>query len=99
MAIEKPHMAKVIRQTLEKFRWKVIPHPMYSPDLSLTNYHLFRSLLNHMREKQFEEDLPLEEGPSLFFYPKSPTFYGSSIYGLPHRWEYVVDHDSEYVFD
>jgi histone-lysine N-methyltransferase SETMAR len=95
----KPHKAKVTRQTLEKFRWEVIPHPPYSPDLSPTDYHLFRSLSNHMRGKKFENDQQLEEELKTFFELKSPTFYKSGIFDLPRRWEYVVDHDGAYVVD
>jgi histone-lysine N-methyltransferase SETMAR len=32
-----------------------IPHPTYSPDLAPTNYHLFRSLSNHLRDKKYDD--------------------------------------------
>lgn len=95
----KPHTAKVTRQTLEKFRWEVIPHPPYSPDLSPSDYHLFRSLSNHLRGTNFKNQLRLEEELKKFFELKSSTFYKSGIFDLPRRWEYVVDHDGAYVID
>ncbi|UYV77465.1 hypothetical protein LAZ67_15001109 [Cordylochernes scorpioides] len=48
----RPHVAQVLE-------WKVLQHPPYSPDLAPTDYHLFRSMSNHMRGTTFdgEEDL------------------------------------------
>ena len=44
----KPHTSKITRQKLEEFGWEVLPHPPYSPDLAPSDYHLFRSLRNHL---------------------------------------------------
>ena len=35
-------MAKFVKQTLMEYKWKVLPHPAYSPDLTQSDYHLFR---------------------------------------------------------
>ena len=47
----KPHTSKITRQKLEEFGWEVLPHPSYSPDLAPSDYHLFRSLRNHLVKK------------------------------------------------
>ncbi|XP_047366075.1 histone-lysine N-methyltransferase SETMAR-like [Vespa velutina] len=52
--IEKPHCA---RQTLEKINelgWEVLPHPTYSPDITPSDLHLFRSLQHFLSGKKFE---------------------------------------------
>ena len=40
----RPHVPKSVCEKLLKLGWISVPHPPYSPDLSPTDYHLFRSL-------------------------------------------------------
>jgi len=40
----RPHVAKVVKTYLETLKWKVQPHPPYSPDVAPSDYHLFRSM-------------------------------------------------------
>ncbi|GFX49999.1 mariner Mos1 transposase [Trichonephila clavipes] len=37
----RPHVAKVVKTYLETLKWEVFPHPLYSPDLAPSDYHLF----------------------------------------------------------
>ena len=48
------------RQKLEEFGWEVLSHPPYSPDLAPSDYHLFRSLRNHLVKKQFDDQAQLK---------------------------------------
>ncbi|GFW69552.1 hypothetical protein TNCV_488981 [Trichonephila clavipes] len=36
------------------FGWEVLPHPLYSPDLAPTDYHLLHALKNSFSQKIFE---------------------------------------------
>ncbi|UYV83506.1 hypothetical protein LAZ67_23001258 [Cordylochernes scorpioides] len=38
------HVAQVVKAALQEFKWEVLQHPPYSPDLATTDYHLFRSM-------------------------------------------------------
>jgi len=38
-------------QKLNKLGYEVLPHPLYSSDLSPTNYHFFKHLNNFMQGK------------------------------------------------
>ena len=51
-----PHTYLVTRKKLLELGWEVMPHPAYSPDLAPSDYHLFRSLQNHMNGKTFESN-------------------------------------------
>ena len=54
----RPHTSLVIRQKLLQHCWNVLSHPSYSPDLALSDFHLFRSLQNSLNDKTFaSEDL------------------------------------------
>ncbi|UYV73022.1 hypothetical protein LAZ67_10001583 [Cordylochernes scorpioides] len=46
----RPHVAKVVKETLEAFQWDVLPHPLYSPDIAPSDYHMFRSMTHGLAE-------------------------------------------------
>lgn len=92
----KPHIAKSTREHIEKFRWEMMPHPAYSPDLSPTDFHLFRSLSFHLRGKKFDEQEELKNEIDTFFKSKNQEFYAEGIMNLPRRWEHVCDNDGQY---
>ena len=48
----RPHIGKSTREKLLKLGWVTIPHPPYSPDLAPTDYHLYRSLSDYLRENK-----------------------------------------------
>ena len=52
----RPHTSWVTRQKLLDMGWEVMPHPPYSPDLAPFDYHLFRSLQNHLNGKTFDSN-------------------------------------------
>uniref|UniRef100_A0A915D4W0 Histone-lysine N-methyltransferase SETMAR n=1 Tax=Ditylenchus dipsaci TaxID=166011 RepID=A0A915D4W0_9BILA len=55
------HTVAFTRTAIQELRWKVLLHPPYSPDLALTDFHLFRSLQNLLSGETFECDDELEE--------------------------------------
>ena len=52
----RPHTSLVARKKLLELGWKVMPHLLYSPDLAPSDYHLFRSLQNHLNVKTFDSN-------------------------------------------
>ena len=52
----RPHTSLVTRKKLLELGWKVMPYPPYSPDLAPSDYHLFRSLQNHLNRKTFDSN-------------------------------------------
>ena len=47
----RPHTSLVIPKKLLELGWEVMPHRPYSPDLAPSDFHLFRSLQNHLNGK------------------------------------------------
>jgi len=95
----RPHVAKMTQKKIQEFGWEVLPHPPYSPDIAPTDYHLFRSLQNHLAEKHFEDYTTLNSDLAEFFASKTPQFYKSGIEQLPLRWTTIVDNNGEYFND
>ncbi|GFN82892.1 histone-lysine N-methyltransferase SETMAR [Plakobranchus ocellatus] len=36
-----PHSANLTQQWLQRYGWKILPHPAHSPDLAPSDFHLF----------------------------------------------------------
>jgi hypothetical protein len=56
----KPHVAKSTSQKLLQLGWVTVSNLPYSPDLAPTDYQLFRSLSDHLREKKLDDENVLE---------------------------------------
>jgi histone-lysine N-methyltransferase SETMAR len=87
----RPHLAKSTREKLLELGWVTVPRPPYSPGLAPTDYHLFRSLSNYLREKKFDDENDLKMDLVNFFSQKSQDLYERGILSLPKRWRQVID--------
>lgn len=95
----RPHVSKETRRKINELGWEVLPHPPYSPDLAPSDYHLFRSLSNHLMNKKYDDFNHLKNDISSFFSKKTPDFYANGINDLPVRWTCVADAEGEYITD
>ena len=95
----RPHVAKVTREKIKDLSWEVLPHPPYSPDLAPSDFHLFRSLQNHLADINFVDEESLKNDLSAFFASKPPNFYRRGIEALASRWQMVVNSDGNYIVD
>ena len=93
----RPHVVKSTCEKLLKLEWIPIPHPPYSSDLSPTDYHLFRPVSHHLREKKFDDEYDVKMDIANFFGQKSQDFYERGILSLPERWRQVIDSSGTYI--
>jgi histone-lysine N-methyltransferase SETMAR len=70
---------------------EVLPHLLYSSDLTPSDYHLFRSLSNNLRGVSFNNDAELQNWLDDFFTAKPAGFFKRWMKNLSERWESVVD--------
>ena len=52
---------------------ELLPNPAYSPDLSPSDYHLFRSVVHFLRGRNFENIATVEVDLTEFFVSKPET--------------------------
>jgi len=64
---------------------EVMQHPYYSPDIALSDFHLFRSLQNHLGLQWFNSMDEINKVLNEFFEEKPHSFYERSIMTLPQR--------------
>ena len=86
------HVAKSTRKKLFELGWITIPHPPYSPDLTPTDCHLFRSLPSHLREKKFADEVTSKRTWQTFLAKSlwSFTNAGSFLYQSVGDWLFVL---------
>ena len=75
----RPHTSLVTRKKLLELGWEVMLHLPFCPELARSDYHLFRSLQNHLNGKTFDSNESVKNELIQFFASKNQTFYESGI--------------------
>jgi histone-lysine N-methyltransferase SETMAR len=70
---------------------QVLAHPPFSPDLSPTDYHLFKHLDSFLRNKQFDDQRAVENAFEDFVEALDPQFFTAGIEKSVDRWQKCVD--------
>jgi [histone H3]-lysine36 N-dimethyltransferase SETMAR len=70
---------------LMELDWEVLPHPPYSPDISPSDYPLFRAMDNFMQNKEFRNDDELKEEVDMFLTSRSRQFWKAGFDYLRDR--------------
>jgi len=95
----RPHFAKITQQKNRDLGWEVLPHPLYTLNIALSDYHLFRSLEHFLSGNTFRDTVEVKTALSEFFASKQASFYKEGIENLQQRWDIVLDNDGEYIID
>ena len=91
-----PHVAKLTLHKLNELGYETLPHPLYSLELSPTNYHFFKHLDNFLHEKCFKYLSDIKNAFSDFIATRTQDFYVTGINTLVLRWQKCVDSDGAY---
>jgi histone-lysine N-methyltransferase SETMAR len=94
-----PHVSKMMQQKIKELNWEISDHPPYSPDLAPSDYHLLRSLQNHLHNKKFERFEEVNNAILAYFESKPRSFYKAGIEKLVTRWETVIASNGNYIID
>ena len=91
-----PHIAQRTVQALHELQYETLPYPPYSPDLSPTDYHIFRHLDHFLARKTFPDDRAVQHAVEDFFASLTPDIFRYGIQSLAKRWQQRVAADGEY---
>jgi histone-lysine N-methyltransferase SETMAR len=94
----RPHVSEMMQQKIKELNWEILDHPPYSPDLAPSDYHLFRSLQNHLNNK-FERFEEVNDAILAYFESKPISFYKARIEKLVTCWETVIASSGNYIID
>ncbi|KFD62287.1 hypothetical protein M514_10776 [Trichuris suis] len=91
------HSSRIVRNVLREFRWEVIPHPPYSPDVRLLDFFLFPKLKEHLKGTLFESVDDAKRAVSTWCNTQLPGFYKEGLRRWRHRLQKCVGADERYV--
>uniref|UniRef100_A0A5S6QSI7 HTH_48 domain-containing protein n=1 Tax=Trichuris muris TaxID=70415 RepID=A0A5S6QSI7_TRIMR len=92
----RPHVSRIVARKLAELRYETLSRPPYSPDLSPTDYHLFKHLELFLRGKTFPNGEAAKQAFQDFINSRSSGFYISNIKKLVTRWRECADSDGAY---
>ncbi|KAG5327617.1 MOS1T transposase, partial [Pseudoatta argentina] len=92
----RPHVAKPVKTYLETLKWEVLPHPLYSPDIAPSDFHLFRSMAHGLADRRFHSYEEAQKWIDSWIASKDMSFFPRGIHVLPERWSKVVESDGKY---
>ncbi|KFD49184.1 hypothetical protein M513_09906 [Trichuris suis] len=91
------YSSRTVRTVLREFRWKVIPHPPYSPDRALSDFFLFPKLKEHIKGTLFESMDVAKRAVSTWCNTQPPGFYKEGLWRWRHRQQKCLQVDGRYV--
>ena len=72
-------------------------YPLYSPDITSLDFHLFWFSQNYLNGKIFNFLEDCKRHLDQFFTQKDKKFWEDGIMKLPEKWQKVVEQNGEYV--
>jgi hypothetical protein len=82
---------------LEHFNWKLLDHPSYSPDLILSDYHLFTYLKSWLRSQRFNKNEELMEVVKTWLSSQAADFFDTGIQNLIPQYNKCLNSGCDYV--
>ena len=87
------HRTTATKEVLAELGWEISSHPLYSPDLAPSDYHVFASLGHALSEQSFANFEEVRKWLENWFRAKSEEFFRRGIQKLPERWQACVAND------
>ena len=81
----RPHSTHITTALLGKFKWYILDHPPYSPDLAPCDFHLFLHLKKHLAGKKFNNNDEMQEEVMMWLKGQVADFCDSGIQKLVPR--------------
>jgi histone-lysine N-methyltransferase SETMAR len=91
------HTARATAKKIMDLHLECIPHLAYSPDLALSDYHVFGPLKEALGGKKFSTDDQIKEVVHRWLYSQSEEFFSRGIQALVKRWHTCIECGGDYV--
>ena len=92
----RPHVSQITVQKSNELSVEVLSHPPYSPDLSPTDYHLFKHFDNFLTGRTFSNQNREKTTFVDFIESRAPNFCTDGIRRLVFRWQKCTDSNGAY---
>lgn len=91
------HTSHLSRAVLREYRWEILPHPPYSPDLAPSDFFLFPKLKENIKGVHWESISSVESAVLNWFSAQNPAFFRDGLERWRHRMEKCLTVDGSYV--
>ena len=91
------HSAGKTQALLHEFRWEIIQHPPYSPDLAPSDFFLFPNLKKSLKGIQHSSVADVKQAALTWFTSQGPQFYADGLKGWYQRLQKCIDLEGSYV--
>ena len=85
------HTAKVSMNKLRELKWQLLPHPVYSPDLAPSDFHLFGPLKDPLRGRRFDSESELKSAVNAVVKTLSKDWFEEGMKKVAERWRKCID--------
>jgi hypothetical protein len=92
-----PHTAAHTVDTLRALKFEMLKYPPYCPDLASSDFHLFGSMKEYLRDQKFADDNEVMEAVQSWLGDTPESFFLEGIHKLVDRWTKCVAKQGDYV--
>jgi histone-lysine N-methyltransferase SETMAR len=89
--------AHITTALLEKFKWDILDHPLYIPDLALSDFPLFLHLNKYLAGIKFDDDDEVQEEVMTWFKRQAANIFDLGIQKLVPRLNKCLDNAGDCV--
>jgi histone-lysine N-methyltransferase SETMAR len=93
----RPHTASSTSAPIQDLFFECLPHPLYSPDLAPSDFHVFGPLEEAMGDKSFRSDEEVQQTVHKWLRSQPKDFFSRGIHALPKYWNTCMVHNGDYV--
>jgi len=91
------HMSMIAQEAVRDCGFVQLDHPAYSPDLTPSDYFLFRNLKSHLRDVRYPDDETLKKAVKEWLEGQTEDFYFSGINSLPEKCRNCMELSGDYI--
>jgi hypothetical protein len=84
-------------EILRKLKWDVLLHPLYSPNLVPSDYHLLGPLKEFLGGKRFGGNDEVIAAVQSWIDQQPKTFFETLIKKLPEHWHICIAINGDYI--
>lgn len=92
----RPHLKTSVVEMLAKWKWEVLAHPPYSPDLSPCDFYLFSAIKEELRGRRFRTEEEINAAWRTSIRNLDTDAIERGITRLPQLWQKCVDANGAY---
>jgi transposase len=91
------HSAAATVNLLNSWGWEILPHPPYSPDLALSDFHLFPKVKKHLRGQRFHFGEDVQNEVEKWYMPRTHFFFYEGLDQLIYHYDKCLNRLDDYV--